>query len=174
MGQCEVVNLMRSAGDLRIVSVAAGYGHTLALLEDGTVLATGLNEYGECAVYSWTDIAAIYAGTEISVGLRSDGTVVATGKGTENWVLSGWTDIVNVSAGDFYIVGLKADGTVLAVCADDRDYDHQGQLNVGAWQNVVMIAAGNDHTVAIRTDGTLLCVGSDRYGQCRWDGKDVS
>ena len=174
MGQCDVVNLMRSAGEKRIVSVAAGYGHTLALLEDGTVLATGVNEHGECSVYGWSDIAAIYAGTEISAGLRTDGTVVATGRGTQNWDLSGWTDIVNLAAGDFYLVGLKADGTVLAVMADDRNYDSQGQLNVGAWYDAVMIAAGNDHTVAIRADGTLLCVGSDRYGQCRWDGKNIS
>lgn len=37
-----------------IVSIAAGCAHTLALREDGTVLAAGDNRYGQCDVNNWS------------------------------------------------------------------------------------------------------------------------
>lgn len=50
----------------------------MGLRSDGTVVAVGNNDYGECDVDSWTDIVAVAAGFH-TVGLRSDRTVVATG-----------------------------------------------------------------------------------------------
>ena len=97
----KVSTLMNAAGDKRIVSVAAGYVHTLALLEDGNVVACGINSYGECNVFNWKDIVAIYAGTQFSAGLKMDGTVVVTGEGASGWDLSDWTDIVNLADGDY-------------------------------------------------------------------------
>ncbi len=168
MGQCNVNSLMSAAGEKRIVSVAAGYVHTLALLENGRVAACGNNAYGECDVSGWTDIAAIYAGTQFSAGLKLDGTVVATGQGTSGWDLSGWTDIVNLAAGDYYLIGLKEDGTVLSVSVNSSSNPSMGQTNVSGWSNIVFVAAGNDHTVALNADGKLLCIGSNKYGQCNY------
>ena len=62
-----------------IVAVAARSNHTVGLRSDGTVVATGSNEYGQCDVNSWTNIVAVAAGYYQTAGLRSDGTVVATG-----------------------------------------------------------------------------------------------
>ena len=62
-----------------IVAVAAGGTHTVGLRADGTVIATGGNDYGQCNVGGWTDIVAIDAGRFHTVGLRADGNVVATG-----------------------------------------------------------------------------------------------
>ena len=55
-----------------------GYNHTVGLKADGTVVATGNNEFGQCNVGNWTDIVAISAGYNHTVGLKADGTVVAT------------------------------------------------------------------------------------------------
>jgi alpha-tubulin suppressor-like RCC1 family protein len=59
--------------------VAAGGYHTVGLKSDGTVLAVGDNEYGQCDVGGWTGIVQVAAGRWHTVGLKSDGTVVATG-----------------------------------------------------------------------------------------------
>ena len=61
---------------------------------DGTVVATGMNYYGECDVSDWRDIVAVSAGGSRTVGLKSDGTVVATGYNKDGQCnVSGWTDI---------------------------------------------------------------------------------
>ncbi len=170
MNQCDMDLLMQKAGEKRIVSVAAGYGHTLALLEDGTVIAVGNAEYGECSVSGWTDIAAIYAGSEISVGLKTDGTVVAAGLNVDKWNLHSWTEVANMACGDYYLVAVKTDGTALAAGTDDYNYSEQGQRQVGSWTELVYIAAGNDHTVGIKADGTVVAVGSNQFGQCSCAG----
>ena len=53
----------------------------VGLQKDGTVLAEGSNEYGQCEVLDWKYqcIEAIAAGGRHTVGLRWDGTVVAVG-----------------------------------------------------------------------------------------------
>ena len=63
-----------------IVAVAAGWAHTVGLRADGTVVAVGYNEYGQCDVSDWTDIVAVAAGWVHTVGLKADGTVVAVGE----------------------------------------------------------------------------------------------
>ena len=73
------------------------YQHTVGLRSDGTVIAVGDNDDGQCDVSGWTDIVAVSAGEYHTVGLRSDGTVVAVGA-TRDFDLgqcdvSGWTDI---------------------------------------------------------------------------------
>ncbi|PFN54858.1 chromosome condensation regulator, partial [Bacillus thuringiensis] len=39
-----------------IVAIAAGCAHTVGLKSDGTVIAVGNNEFGQCDVGSWRDI----------------------------------------------------------------------------------------------------------------------
>ena len=103
-------------GDLEYTPmVAAGGEHTVALKSDGTVVAVGSDEFGQCSVGGWMDITQVAAGYHHTVGLKSDGTVVALG---ENWFgecnVGNWTDIIHVAAGYFYTVGVKSDGTVVA------------------------------------------------------------
>lgn len=69
------------SGWRNIVDVAVGQYHTVGLQTDGTVVATGNNEHGQCDVSGWTDIVAIEAGNLFTVGIRADGTVLITSKG---------------------------------------------------------------------------------------------
>ena len=62
-----------------IPDVVAGMRHTVGLNSDGTVVATGLNQHGQCNVGSWRNIVQIAAGGYFTVGLKSDGIVVAVG-----------------------------------------------------------------------------------------------
>ena len=97
-------------------SIAAGANFTLGLKTDGTVIAVGNNDYGQCEVSDWSDIVSVAAGYEHAVGLRADGTVVAVGKNDFGQCnVSDWTDIVAVAAGPWHTVGLKADGSAITL-----------------------------------------------------------
>jgi alpha-tubulin suppressor-like RCC1 family protein len=143
-------------------TVSAGVAHTVGLRADGTVVAVGDNEYGQCEVSGWTDIVAVSAGARHTVGLLADGTVVAAGSNEYGQCdVSGWTDIVAVSAGWDHTVGLRADGTVVAV-----GYNDDGQCEVSGWTDVVAVSAGGSHSVGLRADGTVMAAGSIEYGRC--------
>ena len=63
-----------------MVAVAAGVYHSLALKTDGTVVAWGDNDNGECTVPAGlSGVVAVAAGDAHSLALKSDGTVVAWG-----------------------------------------------------------------------------------------------
>ena len=143
-------------------TVSAGDCHTVGLKADGTVVAVGSNEDGQCNISGWTDIVAISAGAYHTVGLKADGTVVAAGYNEDGRCdVSGWKDIIAVSAGDYHTVGLKADGSVVAVGSNGHD-----QCEVSDWTDIVAVSTGPYHTVGLKADGTVVAVGYNEYGQC--------
>ncbi|MCJ7791049.1 MAG: hypothetical protein MUP49_01315, partial [Dehalococcoidia bacterium] len=99
--------------------VAAGWGHTVGLKSDGTVVAVGDNRYGQCNIGGWTGIIQVTAGSHHTVGIKADGTVVAVGYNHQGQCnVGGWTDIIKVAAGVYHTVGVKSDGTAVAVGAN--------------------------------------------------------
>ena len=112
-------------------TIACSDGHTVGLKSDGTVVAAGYNEDGQCDVSDWADIVAIACGIH-TVGLKSDGTVVAAGDNDYGRCdVSAWTDVVAIACGGWHTVGLKSDGTVVA--AGDNKY---GRCDVSNWTNI--------------------------------------
>jgi preprotein translocase subunit YajC len=135
--------------------VATGGLHTVGLEADGTVVAVGRNDHGQCDVGGWTGIVQVAAGYDHTVGLKSDGTVVAVGRNDYGRCdVGGWTVITQVAAGVYHTVGLKSDGTVVTV-----GWNHFGQCNVDGWAGIVQVAAGAHHTVGLKNDGTVVGVG---------------
>jgi hypothetical protein len=61
----------------------------VGLRSDGTVVAVGDNEVGQCDVGDWTDVIQVEAGRWYTVGVKSDGTLIAVGLEAElaNWNL---------------------------------------------------------------------------------------
>lgn len=169
--RCDVDKLHRLAGERRIVSIAAGYLHTLALLEDGTVISSGENGQQQCDVENWTDIAAIYAGTDFSVGLKTDGTVVMSG--LADWSVSGWTDMVNLAAGDFFVVGITSDGSLLSA-GMESSIGPNTPRTVSIWTDIVQVAAGTDHIIALTGEGKTHCAGKNDEKQINLDAFTVT
>jgi alpha-tubulin suppressor-like RCC1 family protein len=91
---------------------------------DGTVVAVGHPDYGQCNVSGWTDIKQVppgeyyhtmAAGYGHTVGVKSDGTVVAVGYNDDGQCEVGdWTDITQIATGSYHTVGVKSDGTLVA------------------------------------------------------------
>ena len=143
-------------------TVSAGNNHTVALKSDGTVVAVGENDDGQCDVDGWTDIVAVSAGRYHTVGLNSDGTVVAVGENYDDQCdVEDWTDIVAVSAGGLHTVGLKSDGTVVAV-----GENFSGQCNIDDWRGIDSVSSGGSRTVGLKSDGTVVAVGYGDSSRC--------
>ena len=151
--------------------ISAYFFHTVGLKMDGTVIAVGSNDEGQCNTGSWRDVGAVAAGGNYTVGLKADGTVVVVGKYSIfneqkkveyfDFDFNEWRDFVAVTADYSYTVGLKADGTVVAV--GDNKF---GQCNTGSWRDIIAVAAGGFHTVGLKADGTVVTVGDNKFGQC--------
>jgi len=130
--------------------LAVGAKHTVGLKEDGTVLAVGLNDEGQCDVEDWKDIAAVDAGAYHTVGLKEDGTVVAAGRNDEGQCdVAGWKNVVQVAAGAYNTYGLLKNGTVVSTGFADGD-------SLAALKNIRYIGAGAYAAVCINDDGILF------------------
>jgi len=144
-----------------IPMVTAGIWHTIGLKSDGTVIATGYDEHGQCDVGGWTDIVQVAAGERHTIGLKADGTVIAAGGNHEGeGNVEAWTDIVRIDSGRYFTVGLRSDGTLVATGCNEH-----GQLDVADWNGIVQIATGFYHTVGLKSDGTVVAVGVTGEGR---------
>ena len=147
-------------------TISAGRATTAGLKNDGTVLAVGNNENGQCNILDWADIVAVSAGSSHTVGLKPDGTVVAVGSNAYGQCdISDWTDIIAVAAGGNHTVGLCLDGTVVAA-GNNAD----GRCDVSDWTDIIAVSASASGTVGLKSDGTVIAVGSNSYSQCDVSG----
>ena len=141
----------------RVVAVAAGDSHNLALCSDGTLAAWGSNRWGQLGNGSTGDrplpvsvdqtgtlagktVVALGAGVGFSLALCSDGTVFGWGSN---------------------FMGQLGDGTT-----QPRDrpvaVTRSGELS---GRKVVRIAAKGNHTVALCADGGVVTWGTGLSGQ---------
>src|SRR6188472_907431 len=103
------------------VEVAAGGQHTVARRVDGSVVAWGFNDYGQCdvpALSAGLSYVEVAAGAFHSAARRSDGSVVAWGENASGQcnvpALPAGLSYVEVAAGDSYTLARRSDGSVVA------------------------------------------------------------
>lgn len=138
-------------------SVASGYGHTVGVKSDGTCVARGINDQGQCNVQDWENIIAVSASDYHTVGLRADGTVVAVGNNDYGQCdVQNWGGIVAISAGAAHTVGLTSAGAVV-VAGDNTMFQHT--LTDWALEGIVEISAGGYFTIGLTSDGRVLNAG---------------
>jgi hypothetical protein len=137
------------AGLSNVVAVAAGSVHSLALKDDGTVVAWGA--YGKMP--SYTNAVAISAGYSQSTILQADGTLVNwTTTGGATWLPAGLTNLVASSSGGasdtMNSLAMRADGTLLAWGGDlGNPFMIPADL-----QSATAISAGGRGTLALLND----------------------
>ena len=128
-------------------AIAAGWAHTLAVMDDGTVRAWGHNTSGQLGdgtytqrttpveVLALSEITAAAAGHGHTVALKNDGTVWTWGSGSKGQLGNGSTS------------GRHTPGQVAGI------------------SGVVAVTAGYNHTAALKSDGTVWTWGDNHCGQ---------
>lgn len=159
-----------------VAKVAAGYKHSLALMESGTVISWGDPVGMPPSSLLNKIVTDLSTKGSHSLALINDGTVIAWGQITN---LNGdsvlYTDasflvpqnlsnVTKISAGFSHCLVLQSDGTVVAW--GDNTY---GQCNVPVGlTDVCSICAGYKHSLVIKNDGSIVGWGDNTYGQCSW------
>ncbi len=144
-----------------VISIAGGYGHTIALKSDSTVWTFGNNGLGQLG-----------DGTEGYSRNTPDQVIAQPG-------VSGFlTDIIKISGGNYHTIALKSDSTGFTF-----GYNRYGQLGDGDTINqnrpvqvlapdtvsfltdIVACAGGQYHTAMLKSDGSASTFGYNLYGQ---------
>ena len=138
----------------RFVAVAAGWQHSVALRNDGTVAAWGSNSRGQLDVpENLTGAVQIAAGATHTIALLSDGTVVTWGRTVGGPIDQpvGLSDVIAVAAGRNKNLALTNDGTLILW---EQSFSRTEGLP-NDWADVTAAALG-DEPVALRRDGRVL------------------
>jgi hypothetical protein len=143
------------------VAIAAGYNHSLALKEDGTVVGWGETN-AATPPSNLSGVVRIAAGGMHSLALKGDGTVVGWGNNDSDQAAppTDLTGVVEIAAGFFHSLALKSDGTVVG-WGSPIDYDTVPPTNA---IGVVAIEAGFSRSFAIRSDGIVVAWGDNTFG----------
>lgn len=175
-----------SRGQLRyeyqLPSIGAGDMWSVGLMVDRTLMATGLNNWGQCNVQGWSNIVQIAVSSFHTVGLRADGRVVATGRNEYGQCnTGGLSNIVQIAAGYYQTLALREDGRLVSLGGNWTGQGNvsgwselvgmarrpsYGKMEVGGWSNIIAVAAGPNHSVGLRADGRVIAVGDNSLGQC--------
>lgn len=136
-----------AAGPTRVVAIAAGGAHSLALHADGTVWSWGANESGQLGNNSTSDSA-----TPVRV--------------------TGLARVIAVAAGERHSLALTEDGSVWAwgengssQVGDGTTVNRSVPVRVEFLSNIAAIAAGKLHSMALAADGTVWNWGGNYSGQ---------
>jgi alpha-tubulin suppressor-like RCC1 family protein len=160
-----------------VVAIDGGYGHNLALKNNGTIVAWGAGQtietfggisglnYGQSIIPAGlSNVMAVAAGQVHSLVLRSNGTVLVWGDGSAGLTNMpvGLTNVTAIAAGHNHSLALLINGTVVAW---GMNYPPEMTNVPAGLGSVVAIDAGDSHSLALRSNGTVVAWGSSLYGQ---------
>ena len=178
----------------KVVAVAAGEIHSMVLMQDGSVWATGRNDSGQLGDGSGIDsktfvkvmstgAADVVAGGYHSMVLKHDGSVWTTGwnkygqlgdgtkSDTRNYVQVVLSGAKAIAAGNQHSMVLQQDGSVWTAgqhlygqLGDGTKMDNLVFLRVIS-NGVKAIAAGAFHSMVLKEDDSIWATGSNEDGQ---------
>jgi alpha-tubulin suppressor-like RCC1 family protein len=156
-------------------AIAGGANHSLALKNDGTVLAWGLNQDGELGDGTNTDsstpvevkdpndpsgylsgVKALTAGSSHSLALKDDGTIWAWGNNWFGQLGDGTTTDGTQTTCEVTMIG----GRTSSSCPDSNTPVQMSEVG-----GIEAIAAGGAHGLALKDDGTVWAWGMNQDGQ---------
>lgn len=110
-----------------IAMVSYGEYHIVGLKKDGTVVAAGRNNQGQCDISDWKDIISITVQDEITIGVKYDGTIVWSGS------------------------------PILHILSDKSDFNIDISKTISSWQNIVAVTSGPGLIVGVKDNGQVVC-----------------
>ncbi|HYO72402.1 MAG TPA: RCC1 repeat-containing protein [Archangium sp.] len=177
-----------------VVALSAGAGHVLALREDGTVWAWGINQFLQLGfphatsahptprqVPALTDVVEVAAGSNFSLARRADGSVWIWGLDPTlptPWAGEGLSpqrvdvpkQVIALAAGGLPLV-MTRDGTLwgwgrnMYGSLGTGTNSRSTPVQVGDLSKIVTLSAGGFGALALREDGTVWGWGDNRFAQ---------
>jgi hypothetical protein len=151
-------------GLTNISGIAGGHRHSLAIRNDGSLVAWmqcfpfTTPAVGQTSVPAGlSNVVSVAGGFSHCLAVTGAGTVVTWGAyadGTAPTVPSGLSNVIAVAGGDYHSVALKSDGTVV-------EWSSKGETAPFNLVDVVAISCGSSHTLALKANGTVTVWGSD-------------
>lgn len=141
-----------------IVAVDSGLNHLVGLRADGTVVAAGSNELGQCNVEQWSGIKSVIAGPNTTFGITNNGTVIATGDNQYHQCdTSSWQNVKQIISTEKHTAGLTYDGKVLMTPSPRKGFCEITQ----SWDDIVSMALSDYFMIGARRDGSVVTVITD-------------
>lgn len=131
-------------------SVSVGYSHTVAIKNDGSLWAWGMNHFGELG-----DGTTVSKNSPTQIGTDTDWALLSAGSGPTTFNLALKTN------GTLWAWGNNAYGQV----GNGSLVNQLSPVQIGTGTNWKTIAAGYSHALATKTDGTIWSWGDSAY----WD-----
>lgn len=155
------VDLPGAGAGERVVEVAAGGAHSLALTATGQLYAFGRNFYGQLgsATGNGSDTANPTPAPLVLPGASGPVSEIAAG---------GDHSLAVTSTGQLYAFGSNRFGQLGVPAGSGTELANPTPLRVslsGAAGPVVQIAAGSSHSLALTSTGQLYAFGSNEFGQ---------
>ncbi len=167
--------------------IACSYDHVVGLRADGTVVACGNNDEGQCDVSEWRNIVQVAATLGTTYGLQADGTVVST----SDLECEDWVDFESIGVFSATVTGKKRDGSVEIDAVREEDLsefrnleiftsssesyigvfpngrvitagdNENGQLDIEHWRGIVDVTTLTNATVGLEAGGDVVCAGCE-------------
>ena len=146
------------ATGLVATAVAAGYGHSCALIKDGTIRCWGFNQDGQLGNGdpSIDGTAEIYETKPVQVRGVTQAVSVATGA---------YHTCAVLASGTVQCWGYNGDGRLGNGASGGRSTTPTAVVGMPAGATAVAVVAGNYHTCALLSDKTVKCWGDNSYDQ---------
>lgn len=149
-----------------VKDISASEGHTVLLLDDGTVKCIdepqsyeGPEQFSH-DVRAWRDIKQVVCGFDFVMGLKKDGSLITVGNyvgglgiGVTQWHNVKQIDAFNCYYGRCYSIAILNNGLVVS------DFTNA----VERWRNVVKVSVGNGCAVGLRADGRAYAIGGEEF-----------
>lgn len=137
----------------KILSLAIGDAHTVALKDDSTVVVWGEASGQSTVPDGLSKVAAIQARGGHNLALKTDGTVVAWGDNRWGQISLpvGLSGVKSVATALRYGVAIKEDGTAVLWGSPDPGF----AKDLDTMSRLVAIALADEHAVALQEDGSM-------------------
>lgn len=163
----------------RVIAVAAGFGHSHILKDDGTLWATGRNWEGQLGdgttinrlspVQIMNDVTAIDAHSWGSLVLKKDSSLWRTGN-SSTIPLQVMSGVKAMAIGSNRSLIITEDGTLWGVGGNSHGELGDGtttdrSIPVQIMNGVKAVATDEFHSLILKEDGSLLTTGANYWGQ---------
>ncbi|KAI6183009.1 hypothetical protein M3Y97_00441600 [Aphelenchoides bicaudatus] len=187
----EIIGVVDFRKKLRIVQIASGQTHNLAITDDGRLFSWGSNEYQQCGfaqdrstiwlperVDGISQVCQIACGSLSSMCLLESNKVMIFGWYIGQAVQPFEVELFNsipvrqISAGADHFAVVSCGGSLL--CWGRNEHNQTSVINqeevrepvaVCGLNHVIQVACGANHTVALTRDGNVYTFGDNKYGQ---------